>query len=197
MIRQFKRLVCLLALLAFLAALPAHAQGVMMAPGDKVPDLRGFDLDQTLQVVDFEQAEFTLINFWATWCQPCKEEMPMLQAAHETYGADSLQVIGVTSENLSNAELAEFVAAMGLTYTVFRMGPESQRSWPGVRGTLPNSFLVRKDGSLVRRYVGANAEQIVGMKTDIEALIAGRSLGTMVKPTAESVATGSPDKAPK
>ena len=62
---------------------------------------------------------------------------------------------------------------------------------------LPNSFLIRKDGSLVRRYVGANEAQIGAMEEDVAALIAGRPLGTMVRPTADGIATGAPDKAPK
>ena len=197
MTRQRRRTFLPIAVVACLAAAPVLAQGVMLAPGDEVPDLRGFDKDKTLQVVDFGKAEFTLVNFWATWCQPCKKEMPMLQAAHEKYGPNSLQVIGVTSERLADEELAEFIESLGLTYTVFRMGEEFRRAWPGVRGTLPNSVLVGKDGRLLRRYVGASEAQIAGMENDIAAVVAGRPLGDMVRSTEEGLAKGSPDKVNK
>lgn len=188
---------CVAAAVVVLAALPVQAQGVMPAPGDEVPGIRGFDKDDVLHDVDYAKADYTLVNFWAPWCQPCKNEMPMLQAAHEQYGPQPLQIVGVTSERMANADLAEFVESMGLTYPVFRIGEESKPSWPGVRGTLPNSVLVGKDGRLLRRYVGASAEQIEAMKGDLDAVIAGRPLGTMVGMTQEGTSRGTPDKAPK
>ena len=74
---------------------------------------------------------------------------------------------------------------------------QARTTWPGTSGTLPNSMLIDKEGTLLRRYVGANEAQIEAMKGDIAAVIAGRPLGMMVMPTDEGIARGVPDKANK
>ena len=192
---QAIRLAAVILLLS--VAPPINAQGVMPAPGDTLHDIRGFAPDGQLHIVDYTDAKYTLINFWATWCEPCKTEMPMLERVHRELGPQGLKVVGVTSEKLDNTQFAEFVETMKLTYTVFRISEESKRFWPGIRGTLPNSFLVDENGRLVRRYVGASEQQIVALEADLAALIAGRPLGPMVMPTSEAFVKGATDKAPK
>ncbi|MEE8116674.1 MAG: TlpA disulfide reductase family protein, partial [Gemmatimonadales bacterium] len=178
-----------LAAVAFLAAGPAGASGKIIAPGDQAPDTRGRDHNNVLHVIDFSAAEFTLVNFWATWCEPCRNEMPALQQAHEDFGPRGLRVVGITHELIEDEDLAGFLDEMGVTYTVFRAGLSVKRGWIGVKGSLPNSYLIGRDGRVIRRYVGALPEQIEGLMNDLVAVLEGRPLGMMIFPGQDAVAT--------
>ena len=183
-----KRAATILALLA-LMAIPLHAAGTVIGPGDQAPDTRGWDHNSVLHVVDFSAAEATLINFWATWCEPCLNEMPALQEAHESLGPRGLQVVGITHEKIEDAELGTFLADIGVTYTVFRAGSTIRKHWSGSQGSLPNSYLVGKNGRVIRRYVGASDEQVEQLKSDLVAVLEGRPLGRLILPTAGDFAT--------
>ena len=160
-----------------------------LAPGDKAPEMWGDDPWGDPQLVDYSAAKVTLINFWATWCVPCQEELPMLQRMHESYGDGRLQIVAITNENTENQAIADFLAQYGVTFPVFRPSPKVKPKWVGVEGTLPNSYLIDSSGKVMRRYVGATPEQIEGMENDLLAAIEGRQLGTMVMPSKPAVAT--------
>jgi thiol-disulfide isomerase/thioredoxin len=172
-----------------LMAIPLQAAGTVIGPGDQAPDTRGWDHNRELHVVDFSQAEVTLINFWATWCEPCRNEMPALQQAHEDLGPRGLQVVGITHENIEDAELGTFLGEIGVTYPVFRAGSTIRKHWPGSAGSLPNSYLVGKDGRVIRRYVGASSEQVEQLKSDLVAALEGRPLGPLILPSVGDFAT--------
>jgi len=179
----------ILAATAILAVGHAAAAGKVIAPGEQAPDTRGRDHNRVLHVIDFSEAEFTLVNFWATWCEPCATELPALQEAHETLGPKGLRVVGVTYEQIDDEELGAYIDEMGLTYTIFRAGKMLKAGWVGVRGVLPNSYLIDNTGKVLRRYVGASEAQIEGMKSDLVAVFEGRPMGTMVYPDRRSIAT--------
>ncbi len=115
--------------------------------------------------------------------------MPALQQAHEDFGPRGLRVVGVTHELIEDEDLAGFLDEMGVTYTVFRAGLSVKRGWIGVKGSLPNSYLIGRDGRVIRRYVGALPEQIGGLMNDLVAVLEGRPLGMMIFPGQDAVAT--------
>ena len=168
---------------------PLQATGNVVGPGDQAPGTRGMDHNKVLHVIDFSETEFTLINFWATWCEPCRNEMPVLQEAHETLGPRGLRVVGITHEFIEDETLGGFLDEMGVTYTVFRAGPTIKRGWVGVEGSLPNSYLIGRDGKVLRRYVGASAPQIEQLQSDLLAVLEGRPLGMLIFSGDDGVAT--------
>jgi thiol-disulfide isomerase/thioredoxin len=149
----------------------------------------GKDLNGTSVVVDYSKAQVTLLNFWATWCGPCRDEMPMLQQMHESFKDQGLQVFAVTFEETDNAEIATFLADMDLTFTVMKPRSQCRPNWVGVEGILPNSYLIDSEGRVLRRYVGASPEQIVGMQNDLAAVIEGRRMGMLVIPETPTFTT--------
>ncbi|NIM63630.1 MAG: redoxin domain-containing protein [Acidobacteria bacterium] len=181
--------ILLLTVALTLFAAPLDASGRVVRPGDQAPDTRGRDASGVLHVIDFSEAELTLLNFWATWCEPCKREMPVLQEAQDTLGPRGLRVIGITHERIENEDLAEFLDQMGITYTVFRAGESIKKYWVGTQGSLPNSYLIGKDGRVIRRYVGASPEQIAQLRGDLVDVLEGRPLGTLIMPGEGDVAT--------
>ncbi len=178
----------LLALALFATSL--HASNKVVAPGDQAPDTRGRDHNNVLHVIDFSAANLTLVNFWASWCEPCRNEMPALQEAHENLGPRGLRVVGITHERIDDEDLATFLDEMGVTYTVFRAGPSVKKYWIGTQGVLPNSYLIGKDGRVIRRYVGASPEQVEQLTSDLVAVLDGRPLGMLIFSGEGDVATG-------
>lgn len=186
---RFANKILLLTIALTLLAAPLDASGRMVRPGDQAPDTRGRDANGVLHVIDYSEAELTLLNFWATWCEPCKREMPVLQEAQNTLGPRGFRVIGITHERIEDEDLAEFLDQMGISYTVFRAGESIKKHWVGTQGSLPNSYLIGRDGRVIRRYVGASAEQIAQLRDDLSAVLDGRPLGTLVMPGEGDVAT--------
>lgn len=171
-------------LLASCMAGPASlaTTGIALAPGDKAPALIGVDLDGGKgRALDWQAQRFTLVNFWATWCVPCQQEMPALQQLHERYRAQGLQLVGVHWQEIANTEIKLFVDTWGVTYSILRASPKTSKEWGGI-SALPASFLIDRKGTILRRYVGATPEQTAGLVADMEAVMAGRPLPPMVIP---------------
>ena len=88
------RVVALLALLLSLAASRADAQ-LALAPGDPAPTLAAVTIEGEAFRADWTASALTVVNFWATWCEPCREEMPALQKLSEAHASEGLSVVGV------------------------------------------------------------------------------------------------------
>lgn len=171
-----------LALAALAAAGTASVAATRaLAPGERAPDLWGNRLDDgTALRLRYDGDRFTLVNFWATWCAPCREEMPSLQSLQDEH-ADRLRVVGVLIDSADDATAAEFLGALEVSYLNVRPNRKKLDEWGGL-GVFPTTFLIGPDGTVVRRYVGATAEQIAGLEADVAAALAGRELPPLVMP---------------
>jgi len=101
-----------------------------------------------------------VVNFWATWCDPCREEMPLLQATWVKYRERGVVVLGVDTRDFLGDARA-FVARYGLTYpNVYDGSGKLVEPW-GVSG-FPETFVIDRDGVIVEHIVGAidDSEQI-------------------------------------
>ena len=136
-------------------------------------------MDHQLALVPYEGG-VTLVNFWATWCEPCRQEMPELQRLQEKLGALGLTVVGMNLEiETPHEDLLAHLEEYEITYPILRF--DKRWAWPGV-ATVPTSFLIASDGKILRKYVGAKPEQVEGLVRDIEDVIYGRPLKPMVMP---------------
>lgn len=97
------------------------------------------------------RGRYVLINFWATWCAPCREEMPYLQQLSVDY-ADQMTVLGVNLRE-EPERITPFVEEFGLTFPVLLDPPENILAENNVRG-LPVSYVVGPDGTVVFRKIG-------------------------------------------
>ena len=117
------------------------------APGFRLPALTG----GTAELAAL-RGRVVLLNFWATWCPPCVDEMPSLERLHRTLGPEGLVVVTVSVDSDEKA-LREFVTRHQLTLPVLR--DPSARTANAYRATgYPESFVIAPDGTVMRTVVG-------------------------------------------
>jgi len=118
------------------------------APDFTLPDLAG----KPVRLADFQGKKAVLVNFWATWCPPCREEMPTLERLAKAR-RETLQVLGVNLDAVSQARVRAFVRELGITFPIL-LDPElAVGKTYRVRG-LPTSFVVDRDGVVRFREIG-------------------------------------------
>ena len=167
------------------AAAGLLSAGLALAPGDPAPFLTGTDLTGEISTIRWKENTATIVNFWATWCEPCRDEMPALQALYSRKAEDGLAVVGVHLLGSSKSEISSFVEDTGARYPILLGDVAVAQKW--TVGLLPTTFLVDGKGVVVRRYVGATPEQIEGLIADAEAFLDGRPLGTISSPEQPAV----------
>jgi thiol-disulfide isomerase/thioredoxin len=94
-----------------------------------------------------------LLNFWATWCQPCKIEMPWFEQLQKQYAHEGLQVIGVAMDDASKEDIAKFAKNLGVDYPIL-LGKENVGDAYGGVQFLPATFYVGRDGRVVDKVFG-------------------------------------------
>jgi len=126
--------------------------GVQMKDG-VAPDFTLQSLDgKTVRLSDF-RGKAVLLNFWATWCSPCKIEMPWFVELQKQYGPGGLQVVGVAMDDASTKEIADFAKEMGVNYPVL-IGKESVGDAYGGVQFLPENFYIDRNGKVLDRAFG-------------------------------------------
>jgi cytochrome c biogenesis protein CcmG, thiol:disulfide interchange protein DsbE len=146
-----RALVVFLAVLALIGLLGFGLIGTgsaNLAVGDDAPhaELSRLDGEGTGSIADY-RGEWVLVNFWASWCNPCRDESPTLQRFSERH-RDDLVVLGIDTQDLTDDAL-EFVDEFGLTYPMLR-DPDSESPLSDEYGAtgLPESFLIDPDGGV-------------------------------------------------
>lgn len=142
------------------------------APPFLVNDING----NVISTADWT-GKIVVLNFWATWCPPCREEIPELIALADRY-KDRLVVIGVSMDDSDPAEVKQFAQAMKMTYPIVMASREMISEYGGVPA-LPTSFVINKEGRIVQKHVGLFPTEVY--EGEIRAL-----LGLPVEATIET-----------
>jgi thiol-disulfide isomerase/thioredoxin len=142
-----------ISLFSFILTAPVLAEG-LMDPISGSPKAGGFNLEgidgKKVSLGDYK-GKFVLLNFWATWCAPCRKEMPAMSNLHNEFGAGVLEGVGV-HVGPSLAGVKKFLEAVPVSFTILMDKDMSLASW-GVQG-LPTTFLINPEGKLIYKAVG-------------------------------------------
>ena len=125
-----------------------------------LPGVAGVAPDFTLQSLDGKSVRLSdlrgkavLLNFWATWCGPCKIEMPWFVELQKQYADQGLQIVGVAMDDSSKEDIAKFTKDMGVNYPVL-IGKEAVGDAYGGVPALPETFFIARDGRIIDRIIG-------------------------------------------
>ncbi|WP_036137921.1 TlpA family protein disulfide reductase [Luteibacter sp. 9135] len=149
---------------------PPPPEGVTVAgPGDLPPDAVYVGLDGTAHRLSEWRGKRILVNFWASWCAPCRREMPLLDAAHDRTGAraSGVVILGVAEDTAT--DVRRYLAQQPVAYPILLIdgqAPGGSLSLGNTRRVLPYSVLIGEDGRILKRRVGALSQ------TDIDAWLA-------------------------
>ena len=124
------------------------------APDFELPTLEG----KSLKLSDL-RGKAVLLNFWATYCEPCKIEMPWFVELQKEYGPQGFQIVGVAMDDASIEDIAKFAKEMGVNYPIL-LGRESVGQSYGGVSVLPTTFFVDRDGRLIAREFGLQSRSV-------------------------------------
>ena len=101
-----------------------------------------------------------LVNLWATWCGPCRMETPELVRLHKEFQSRGVEMIGLSTENpdASARSVSDFVREFNVDYQIGWAKPEVAQIMMQGRTSIPQSFIIARDGRVIRRFIGFNPE---------------------------------------
>jgi thiol-disulfide isomerase/thioredoxin len=163
---------------------------------DNTPDLRGkvapnFTLKdlsgKNVSLKDY-RGKAVLVNFWATWCAPCKVEMPWFEKLSQEYAGQGFVVLGVTAEDVPRDDAAKSAKSLGVSYPILLRGDTIANDWGGLDG-LPSSFYINRQGVIVEETVGLYSKDEV--EAIVKRIVAERP-GQPMTPAAKASASVAP-----
>jgi len=129
------------------------------------------------KVDDLLGEKLTLVNFWASWCAPCREEMPLFESVYQATNSQGFQVIGVAIDSYDKAK--PMLDSMGISYPILyaeKTGMDVMSSAGNPQGLLPYSLVLDSDGEIVEQVLGLvrEAQMAEWLKSvDIELSLSG------------------------
>ena len=159
-------------LLMLLWALGASAQELRPLPRAAAPALELPGVDGRIHRLAAYRGKVVLVNFWASWCEPCREEMPSIESLRRSLGGEPFAVLAVNvGEGAQAARRFGQTVQLGAALLLDRDGAAA-RAW-GARA-LPSTFIVGPDGTVRYRYVGALDWSSPAVRGAITALLPRR-----------------------
>ncbi len=131
-----------------------HTEGPAgISQGPKAPDFLLYDKDgNAVQLSDFS-GKVVILDFWATWCGPCRMEIPGFVQLYERYKDEGLEIVGISLDRDGWNAVIPFMEQYGVNYTVVLGDQNVVMRYGGIR-SIPTTFVINKNGQVVDRVVG-------------------------------------------
>lgn len=155
---------------------PGHEQ---VALGARAPDFRAVDLatNDTVALRTRYKGQVTLVNIWATWCVPCRAEMPAMQRLYDSLGPRGLRIAAVSIDEGDPTDVRNFAQELHLTFDILH--DRSTRIQQTYQTTgVPESFLLDREGTIVKRVIGAHDWSSPVNRALVERLLAEGGSGS-------------------
>jgi thiol-disulfide isomerase/thioredoxin len=136
----------------------ANGPGQRQLMGNLAPDFELQTLDGKNLKLSELRGKAVLLNFWATYCGPCKIEMPWFVELQKEYGPQGFQIVGVANDDASTEDIAKFAKEMGINYPIL-IGKDSVSDSYNV-SVLPTTFFLDRDGKLIAREFGLQSRSV-------------------------------------
>ena len=180
---------------------PARSDYPPVASSVANADIKELD-GKTFKVAD-KKGKVLLLNLWATWCGPCRSEMPALVRMQEAHGGKGLEIIGLNTDEEPADAINKFAGEMNLNYTLAWADTGLQAALLNISkfDGIPQSFLIDRDGNLRSVFRGANPKDVAKMEEIVAKVVNGESTpaetGTAEKGTQDAnTATSGPATIP-
>ncbi|MCW5961516.1 MAG: TlpA family protein disulfide reductase [Pyrinomonadaceae bacterium] len=147
-------------------AVNAAAQKSTDSDEKPLPNLKLKTVDGAVWNLHDDRGKIVLLNFWATWCEPCRTEIPVLQALVKKYETKGFKVVGVSLDSENLETIKEFIAEFKIKYPVVLTVPGSMLSQ---QESVPMSLLIGEKSVLYKKYVGAIEAEV--FEKDIDELL--------------------------
>ena len=136
-------------------------------------DIKNLD-GSTFKIAD-KKGKVLLLNMWATWCGPCRAEMPALVKMQDEFREQGLEIIGLNSDDEAVDDIHKFAEAMNLNYTLVWPDTKLQNDLLKISqfGGIPQSFLIDRDGNLRGVFRGSNPADVKKMETIVAKVVTG------------------------
>jgi cytochrome c biogenesis protein CcmG, thiol:disulfide interchange protein DsbE len=166
-------LIALLAPLGLLAILASCQASEGAEAGALAPAFAATDLDGRLVSLSDYHGDVVMLNIWATWCLPCRREMPALDRLHREQAGEGLRVVGVSIDAAaSRPEIDRFLEQHDITFQVLH--DPDQRALATFETTgVPETFLIGRDGRVLRRWTGLIDPLSPSIRAQIDAALRG------------------------
>jgi peroxiredoxin len=138
-------------------AVKLRPQLSLLSVGSRAPDFHVTDLraegQRPVTLADY-RGKVILLNIWATWCEPCRVEMPSLERLHKHFAGTDFHVVAVSVDIEGPEKVMAFVNSLGLSFDILH---DPSRAIEGVYQTtgVPESFVIDRDGVIVKKVIGA------------------------------------------
>lgn len=143
--------------------------------GNPAPAYAAETLDGRQGALGQMRGKPVLLNVWATWCHPCRQEIPALEQLHQAYGPRGLQVIGVSIDQGDQEQgIREFMQEFGASYPVW-LDPDGEVATVFSTVGVPNTFLIGPDGQVLWKHVGPVKADDAELRRLIEASLPAAS----------------------
>lgn len=154
-------------------AMTARAAGEKKVAGVSqrmaAPDFTVTSLDGKELRLSALKGKVVMLDFWATWCPPCKAEIPHFIELQNAYGPKGLEIIGLSVDQEGPEVVRDFSKEYGVNYTMAMAGPDLVQKYGGIRG-IPTTFLIDKEGRIAKKLVGYHDKQV--FESQIQTLLA-------------------------
>ena len=158
--KQWSVVLGVVLLLALTLAAGIHFLGDELFPvtvGSKAPDFKAVTLDSTRRtktLADYK-GKIVLVNLWATWCEPCRAEMPSMEKLHREFGPQGLEIVAVSVDDPgTEATILKFAKDFGITFEILHDPDKVTARHYQVTG-YPESFIIGKEGTIRRKVFAA------------------------------------------